>query len=223
MNPDGRDARGLFCECAPPNIASPNIAPRKSTGVFPNEPYKARMLLETPVVQLGQKAPAFSLPDLQGAIVTNESAMGPGGLVVAFICNHCPYVKAIAADLSADARALAAAGIHLVGIMSNDYKRHPEDSPAKMREFASKHDFDFPYLLDEDQSVAKAYGAVCTPDFFGYDRAAKLQYRGRLDNGNVRRPENRRAELVEAMTQIAQSGITPSDQKNSVGCSIKWR
>jgi hypothetical protein len=92
-----------------------------------------------------------------------------------------------------------------------------------MREFALRHDFDFPYLLDEDQSVAKAYGAVCTPDFFGYDGEGKLQYRGRLDNGNVRRPENRQAELVEAMKQVADSGITPSDQKNSIGCSIKWR
>lgn len=181
------------------------------------------MLLETPVVQLGQKAPAFSLPGLDGSIVTHESAMGDHGLVVAFICNHCPYVKAIAEDLAADARVLAAAGIHVVGIMSNDYKSHPADSPAKMREFASQHDFDFPYLLDEDQKVAKAYGAVCTPDFFGYDREGKLQYRGRLDNGNVRRPENRKAELVEAMKQIADSGITPSDQKNSIGCSIKWR
>lgn len=149
--------------------------------------------------------------------------MGENGLVVAFICNHCPYVKAIAADLAGDVRVLAASGTHFVGIMSNDYTRHPADSPAKMREFASQHDFDFPYLLDEDQSVARAYGAVCTPDFFGYDRHGKLQYRGRLDNGNVRRPENRKAELVEAMKQIANSGITPSDQKNSIGCSIKWR
>ncbi|MFT5353202.1 MAG: peroxiredoxin [Polyangiales bacterium] len=181
------------------------------------------MLLETPIVQLGQKAPRFSLPNLDGTLITSESAMGENGLVVAFICNHCPYVKAIAKDLSADARVLATAGISLVGIMSNDYQRHSADSPARMREFASQHDFDFPYLLDEDQSVAKAYGAVCTPDFFGYDGEGKLQYRGRLDNGNVRRPENRRAELVEAMKQIADSGITPSDQKNSIGCSIKWR
>lgn len=181
------------------------------------------MLLETPVVQLGQPAPPFSLRGLDGSIVTKESAMGENGLVVAFICNHCPYVKAIAADLAADARVLAAAGIHFVGVMSNDYQRYSADSPAKMREFASQHDFDFPYLLDEDQSVAKAYGAVCTPDFFGYDRAGKLQYRGRLDNGSVRRPDKRKAELVEAMKQIADSGITPSDQKHSIGCSIKWR
>lgn len=181
------------------------------------------MLLETPVVQLGQNAPGFSLPDLDGSVVTHESAMGEGGLVVAFICNHCPYVKAIAEDLAADARLLDEAGIKLVAIMSNDYQSYPADSPAKMREFASKHDFGFPYLLDEDQRVAKAYGAVCTPDFFGYDRNGLLQYRGRLDNGNVRRPENRRAELVLAMKQIAESGISPSDQKHSIGCSIKWR
>lgn len=181
------------------------------------------MLLETPIAQLGQKAPRFSLPDLDASVVTSESAMGEHGLVVAFICNHCPYVKAIAEDLSADARVLAAAGINFVAIMSNDYKSYPADGPPKMREFASRHDFDFPYLLDEDQSVAKAYGAVCTPDFFGYDREGKLRYRGRLDNGNVRRPDDRKAELVEAMKQIALSGITPSDQKNSIGCSIKWR
>lgn len=181
------------------------------------------MLVETPDAALGSAAPAFSLPDLDGAIVTLESAMGPKGLVVAFICNHCPYVKAIADELAADAAALKEAGVHTVAIMSNDYETYRADSPENMKRFASQHAFGFPYVLDESQEIAKAYGAVCTPDFFGYDRDAKLRYRGRLDNGTVKRPADRAPELLSAMRMVAETGAGPSEQRYSIGCSIKWR
>lgn len=181
------------------------------------------MLLDTPLCAFGEPAPDFSLPDLDGTLHTLEGSMGEGGLLVAFICNHCPYVVAVIDRLVADARALQAQGVQTVAIMPNDFKRVPADSPANMRRFAQAHAMGFPYLLDEDQSVARAYGAVCTPDFFGYNASGELQYRGRIDSAKMGDPTGRTPELLDAMTQIARTGQGPQQQFASMGCSIKWR
>lgn len=182
------------------------------------------VLLSSDEAQLGSQAPDFSLPDLDTTAVSlGQLLEGSRGLVVAFICNHCPYVKAIVSDLVADAARLEAAGVRTVAIMPNDFVAYPSDNPEHMRAFAKQHAFGFPYLLDESQAVAKAYGAVCTPDFFGYDASGKLRYRGRLDNGDIKRPADREPELVNAMLAIAETGNAPAEQTRSIGCSIKWR
>lgn len=181
------------------------------------------MLLDTPVCQFGWKAPPFALKDTEGKAYSLEDAIaGNGGLIV-FICNHCPYVKRIADRLAADTRALMEEGIGVLAIMSNDYHAYPQDAPPKMREFAATHDFAFPYLIDEDQSVARAYGAVCTPDFFGFNSSAELQYRGRLDDAAMADASNREPELLKAMRLIAATGEGPREQLASMGCSIKWK
>jgi peroxiredoxin len=181
------------------------------------------MLLDTPLVDFGAPAPAFSLPDLDGTRHTLESSMGPNGLLVAFICNHCPYVKAVIDRLVADARELEAAGVNTVAIMPNDYRRVAADSPPQMRLFAERHGMGFPYLLDEDQSVARAFGAVCTPDFFGYNAAGELQYRGRIDSALMGPAQDRVPELLNGMRLVAETGAGPAEQDPSMGCSIKWR
>ncbi|MFG0306861.1 MAG: thioredoxin family protein [Phycisphaerales bacterium JB040] len=181
------------------------------------------MLLETPKCNSGWSAPDFSLPDPDGAVHTLADAMGPNGLLVAFICNHCPYVKAIAARMAEDANALKEHGVHTVAIMSNDFANYPDDAPDKMTAFAERHGFGFPYLVDEDQSVAKAYGAVCTPDFFGFNGAGELQYRGRIDDKHKDSGEGRVPELLRAMRTVADTGIGPDEQFPSMGCSIKWK
>jgi peroxiredoxin len=182
-------------------------------------------LLETPAPDLGALAPDFSLKDAAGRTVTRDAAKGPNGLVVGFICNHCPYVKAIAGALGADIEALKAEGVGVALIMPNDYVSHPDDAPAKMAAFAKAHGLDAPYLVDETQAVARAYGAVCTPDFFGFDTALRLVYRGRLNATTPRRPpaKNDARELVAAMTAVARGKGAPKDQLASMGCSIKWR
>jgi len=149
---------------------------------------------------------------------------GRKGTVVAFICNHCPYVKAVIDRMVADARVLMSEGIGFVAICSNDGASYPEDSFENMKHFANAHDFPFPYLQDETQAVARAYGAVCTPDFFGYSAERKLKYRGRLDEGRKTPPgPGAPRELVEAMRAIAKTGVVPADQNPSLGCSIKWK
>jgi len=149
---------------------------------------------------------------------------GANGTVVVFICNHCPYVKAVIDRLVGDARALISEGVGVAAICSNDAQTYPEDSFPKMRDFALAHAFPFPYLHDESQAVARAYGAVCTPDFFGFDRDLKLKYRGRLDQGRATPPPpNARRELLEAMRAVAKTGEAPKDQIPSMGCSIKWK
>jgi peroxiredoxin len=173
---------------------------------------------------LGASAPAFSLPATDGRSYALKDVAGAKGTVVIFICNHCPYVKAVIGRLVADARALMAEGVGFAAVCSNDAASHPEDSFPKMREFAARHDFPFPYLHDERQSVARVYGAVCTPDFFGFDRDLKLQYRGRLDEGRTTSPPpNARRELLEAMRAIASGAPAPANQVPSIGCSIKWK
>ncbi len=179
--------------------------------------------LNTPVCDFGLAAPDFALPDTEGNIRRLQDLRGPKGTLVMFICNHCPYVKSIAAKLVREADALRALGIETVAICSNDAATYPDDSFEKMGEFARAHGFTFPYLHDESQEVAKAYGAVCTPDFFGYDAGLGLQYRGRLDAAGREARDDLRRDLFEAMKQVAETGKGPEDQIPSIGCSIKWR
>ena len=176
---------------------------------------------EPPV--LGTPAPPLRLPATDGHTYALQDIAGSKGTVIVFICNHCPYVRAVINRLVKDAEVLMAEGIGFAAICSNDAANYPEDSFDNMKRFARTHGFPFPYMHDEDQSVARAYGAVCTPDFFGYDAEQRLRYRGRLDEGRMTAPPaNARRELVEAMLAIAQ-GKVPGDQTPSVGCSIKWK
>ena len=179
--------------------------------------------LETPPVKLGWKAPDFYLKGTDGKFYTLADVRGPKGLVVMFICNHCPFVRAIANKLTQDTRALAEIGIGSVAIMANDTDGYPDDSFDNMIAFKQKHSFLFPYLIDETQAVAKAYDAVCTPDFFGFDASLALQYRGRLDSSGMKPVDGAKRELFEAMTRVAATGRAPLGQNPSIGCSVKWR
>lgn len=180
--------------------------------------------LETPVCEFGKPAPDFRLPGVDGKVWTRDECKGPKGLLVMFICNRCPYVKAIRERIVRDCRELKELGIHSVAIMSNDPTEYPEDSFDNMKKVAEEYDFPFPYLLDETQEVAKAFGAVCTPDFFGYNADLGLQYRGRLDASRKETaPEGVRRDLFEAMKQVAETGKGPEEQIPGMGCSIKWK
>ena len=180
--------------------------------------------LSPPVCDFGRPAIAFDLPGVDGRRHSPASARGPAGLLVMFICNHCPYVKAVIHRIVRDARELAPLGVGCIAIMSNDPTDYPEDSFQNMARIARELEFPFPYVLDETQSVARAYGAVCTPDFFGYNAALELQYRGRLDESRKETaPEGARRELFEAMKQVAATGRGPQAQTASIGCSIKWK
>jgi len=180
--------------------------------------------LETPVCDFGRKAPDFDLPATDGARYRLADIRGPKGTLIIFMCNHCPYVKAALDRIIRDARDLQALGIGVAAISANDADAYPEDSFAKMARLAREKDFPFPYLHDDDQAVARAYGAVCTPDFFGFDAGDGLQYRGRLDAaGRNPAPEGTRRDLFEAMKQVAGTGKGPADQTPSIGCSIKWK
>ncbi len=179
--------------------------------------------LQTPVCEFGRAAIDFALPGVDGKVWILEDCKGERGLLVMFICNHCPYVKAILQRLVRDSRELRALGVNAVAIMSNDPHQYEEDSFENMQKIAREYDFPFPYLLDESQQVAKAYGAVCTPDFFGYNANLQLQYRGRLDASRKEAaPEDARRDLFEAMRQVAETGKGPEDQIPGMGCSIKW-
>ncbi len=179
---------------------------------------------ETPVCAFGTPAPDFKLPGIDGQHWTLEQCMGEHGVLVMFICNHCPFVQAIRERLVRDTRELAQLGINSVAIMSNDTADYPEDCFDNMQRVAAEFEFPFPYLLDASQQVARAYGAVCTPDFFGYNAARELQYRGRLDaSGKQPAAVDATRELFEAMQQVAQTGRGPSAQVPSIGCSIKWK
>ncbi|HEY5682477.1 MAG TPA: thioredoxin family protein [Sulfuricaulis sp.] len=179
---------------------------------------------ETPVCDFGLPAPDFRLQGVDGKTWTLKEVRGKNGLIVMFICNHCPYVKAVRDRIIRDVKELKDLGINAVAIMSNDPADYPEDSFDNMRKVARELNFPFPYLYDETQEVAKAYGAVCTPDFFGYNRDLQLQYRGRLDESRKEpaAPKARR-DLFEAMKQVALTGLGPKDQIPSMGCSIKWK
>ncbi|PRD41447.1 thioredoxin family protein [Phyllobacterium phragmitis] len=177
-----------------------------------------------PVCDFGWKAVDATLMGVDGERHSILGQAGPHGLVVAFICNHCPYVKAVIKRIMRDARDLEAFGVGFVAINSNDAEAYPADSYDNMKIFARENAFPFAYLHDADQTVARAYGAACTPDFFGFNSAGELQYRGRLDASRKEEgPSDQRRDLFEAMRQIAQTGQGPRDQIASVGCSIKWR
>ena len=180
--------------------------------------------LETPVCDFGWKAADFDLPGVDGKRYNLASVKGERGLLVMFICNHCPYVKAIRDRLVRDAAELRPHGIGAIAIMSNDPADYPEDSFDNMARIARECDFPFPYVWDETQEVAKAYGAVCTPDFFGLNDRLELQYRGRLDASRKEAaPPGARRELFEGMLEVARTGKGPREQTPSIGCSIKWR
>lgn len=181
------------------------------------------MLLNTPICDFGWKAPEFTLKDADGTSFTMSDHIGENGLLIAFICNHCPYVQAIADRLAEDTKQLKAEGFGVLAVMSNDYRYVPADGPRFMKEFAKEFGFEFPYLVDETQEVGRAYDAVCTPDFFGFNNKGELQYRGRLDDAGFNDPTNRTPELLNAMRQVAKTGRGPEHQIPSMGCSIKWR
>jgi peroxiredoxin len=182
------------------------------------------MAEETPVCDFGWKAPSFTLPGTDGKTYSLEELRGPNGTLVMFICNHCPYVKAVIDRIVRDVDELKALGVSAVAICSNDSVQYPEDSFDNMKRFAKEHRFTFPYLLDESQDVARAYEVACTPDFFGFNAKLELQYRGRLDESRKEAaPANVRRDLFEAMKQIAATGQGPHEQIASIGCSIKWK
>ena len=181
-------------------------------------------LTETPVCNFGAPAFDFKLPGIDGKDWTLAECQGTQGTLIMFICNHCPYVQAIRQRLVRDTRELLEHGVKSVAIMPNDPTDYPEDSFANMKKVADKFGYPFPYLFDETQEVAKKYGAVCTPDFFGYNKDLKLQYRGRLDASRMETaPAAARRDLFEAIKQVAETGTGPENQIASMGCSIKWR
>ena len=182
------------------------------------------MAVTPPVCDFGAPWHDFSLPGTDGRMHDLQDIKGPNGTLVMFICNHCPYVQAVMDRIVRDARDLQAKGVGVVAISANDVQDYPQDGPEQMAAEAARHGFTFPYLYDESQSVARAYGAECTPDFFGYNADGELQYRGRLDaSRRTAGPVDARRDLYEAMVQIAETGRGPEDQVPSMGCSIKWK
>ena len=180
-------------------------------------------LTETPICNFGEKAKNFNLLSTKNKKISLNNVQGENGTLIMFICNHCPYVKAVIKDIVEDAKYLKNLGIKSVAIMSNDVKNNPEDSFENMISFSKVHNFPFSYLIDETQKVAKDYGAVCTPDFFGYNKNNELQYRGRIRELKNLKPVKRDdSDLRVAMKQIATSGIGPKKQIPSMGCNIKW-
>ena len=182
------------------------------------------MALTKSICDFAWKAPDFALKRVDGKTYTLADVRGPKGTLIVFICNHCPYVKAVIDRIVRDARELKNFGVNSAAICSNDAGSYPEDSFENMRAIAAQYGFPFPYLHDDAQRVARAYGAVCTPEFFGFNDKLELQYRGRLDESRMEpaRPGAKR-ELFEAMKLVAETGKGPSHQVPSVGCSIKWQ
>ena len=176
-----------------------------------------------PLVNFGWPAPDFRLADTRGKVWTRDTLRGSKGLLVMFICNHCPYVRAVVDKIVRDGKALRDMGFGVAAISSNDAVSHPEDSFEKMGAFAREHHFPFPYLHDVNQTAARAYGAACTPDFFGFNAELKLQYRGRLDDSGASPHPGARRELFDAMKEVASTGQGPREQMPSIGCSIKWK
>lgn len=181
------------------------------------------MAVETPVCEFGWKAPDFTLPATDGKSYSLESVAGPNGTLIMFICNHCPFVKSVLGRIVRDATDLKARGIGVAAICSNDADDYPEDSPENMKRVAEDKGFPFPYLHDEAQTIARAYGAVCTPDFFGFNKDLELQYRGRLDESRMTPVPAAARELFDAMVMVAETGRGPEHQMPSMGCSIKWK
>ncbi len=181
------------------------------------------VLLNTPICNFGEKMRSFKLKNIDNSFINSEEIQGEKGTLIMFICNHCPYVKAVIDLIVETAIQLKKNGINSVAIMPNDFNKYPEDSFERMVEFAKKNKFSFPYLLDESQNVARDYNAVCTPDFFGFNSNKELNYRGRLIEMNNLKVVSKKNELLEAMSIIAQTSSGPSKQFPSAGCSIKWK
>ena len=180
-------------------------------------------LTKTPICDFGKKAENFELKSTENKIITLNDAKGQNGTLIMFICNHCPYVKAVIEDIVNNCETLENDGIRSIAIMSNDTKNYPEDSFDNMIKFAKNNKFNFPYLIDETQETAKKYGAVCTPDFFGYNKNLELQYRGRITELKDLKPvRNSESDLLKAMKMVAKTGKGPAEQTPSMGCSIKW-
>jgi len=181
------------------------------------------VLTKTPICNFGEKAKDFNLKGVDKKFYKLSECSGKKGTIIMFICNHCPYVKAIITDLVEDIKFLKQLDINAVAIMSNDVKNYPEDSFDKMIEFSKLYNFNFPYLLDETQEIAKKFGAVCTPDFFGYNQNLELQYRGRIRGlQNLKPVRSGDSELKLAMSMISKTQKGPKDQIPSMGCNIKW-
>ena len=182
------------------------------------------VLTKTPICNFGEKTKSFELKGTDGKYYKLDEHIGKNGLLIMFICNHCPYVKAVIRDIVEDCKNLKTEGINSIAIMSNDTKEYPEDSFENMKIFSKKFNFSFPYLIDENQSIAKKYGAVCTPDFFGYNNKLELQYRGRFKELKDLKPVNNdESDLKIAMRMIAQTQKGPDKQFPSMGCNIKWK
>ena len=181
------------------------------------------VLTKTPICNFGEKTKSFELKGTDGQLHKLEDHTGKNGLLIMFICNHCPYVKAIIRDIVEDCKNLKKEGVNSIAIMSNDTKEYPEDSFENMKIFSKKFNFSFPYLIDDTQEIAKAYGAVCTPDFFGYNSKLELQYRGRIRELKDLKPINSgESDLSRAMRLIIKTGKGPKEQIPSMGCNIKW-
>ena len=181
------------------------------------------MAIKTPICDFGQAAKSFELKSTNKEIISLNDIKGKNGTLIMFICNHCPYVKAVIKDINEDCQNLKTLGINSVAICSNDSINYPEDSFDKMIEFSKNNDFSFPYLIDETQEVAKRYDAVCTPDFFGYNKDLELQYRGRIrELINLKPVRDGESELYKAMKQVSKTSVGPMEQISSLGCSIKW-
>ena len=181
------------------------------------------VLTKTPICNFGEKTKSFELKGIDDQLHKLEDHIGKNGLLIMFICNHCPYVKAIIRDIVEDCKNLKKEGVNSIAIMSNDTKEYPEDSFENMKIFSKKFNFSFPYLIDETQEIAKEYGAVCTPDFFGYNSKLELQYRGRIRELKDLKPINSgESDLSKAMRLIIKTGKGPKEQIPSMGCNIKW-
>ena len=181
-------------------------------------------LTKTPICDFGKKAENFKLKSINGNLVTLDNVKGKNGTLIMFICNHCPYVKAVISDIVDDSQILSDLGINFVAICSNDVENYPEDSFDNMIKFAKNNNFNFPYLHDESQEIAKKYNAVCTPDFFGYNKNLELQYRGRIRELRDLKPiRDGDSELLLAMKEISLTGSGPKNQIPSMGCNIKWK
>ena len=181
------------------------------------------VLTKTPICNFGEKPHSFQLKGVDNKLYRLEDCLGKNGTLIMFICNHCPYVKAVVTDIVEDCVSLEKEGIKSIAIMSNDTNNYPEDSFENMLNFSNKYKFNFPYLIDEDQNIAKKYGAVCTPDFFGYNNRLELQYRGRIrELKNLKPVRNSESDLLKAMRLIVKTGQGPKNQIPSMGCNIKW-
>ena len=180
-------------------------------------------LTKTPICDFGKKAENFKLNSTDNKIISLDDVKGENGTLIMFICNHCPYVKAVVDDIVQDCKKLEKDGVKAVAVCSNDVKNYPEDSFDNMIKFSKNHNFNFPYLFDETQEIAKIYNAVCTPDFFGYNKDLELQYRGRIRELKELKPvRSGESDLYKAMKQISETGKGPESQIPSMGCNIKW-